>query len=66
MLDLMQDHASLCLFDSGCRLFWHWYGPWRLCVGYLSLPPTVRFTNLALRHIPTELVEASDAFGFNP
>ncbi|HFL5473956.1 TPA: ABC transporter permease/substrate binding protein, partial [Streptococcus pyogenes] len=28
-----------------------------------ALPPTVRFTNLAIRDIPTELIEASDAFG---
>jgi len=28
-----------------------------------ALPPTVRFTNLAIRQIPTELIEASDSFG---
>ena len=28
-----------------------------------ALPPTVRFTNLGIREIPRELIEASDAFG---
>lgn len=31
-----------------------------------ALPPTVRFTSLAIRQIPTELIEASDAFGSTP
>ena len=31
-----------------------------------ALPPTVRFTNLAIREISTELVEAADAFGSTP
>ena len=28
-----------------------------------ALPPTVRFTNLGIRQVPKELVEASDSFG---
>ena len=28
-----------------------------------ALPPTVRFTHLGIKQIPTELVEASDSFG---
>lgn len=28
-----------------------------------ALPPTVRFTNLGIRQVPNELVEAADSYG---
>jgi ABC-type proline/glycine betaine transport system permease subunit len=31
-----------------------------------AMPPTIRLTNLAIRQVPAELVEAADAFGSTP
>ncbi|MCR6097826.1 proline/glycine betaine ABC transporter permease [Salipaludibacillus agaradhaerens] len=31
-----------------------------------AMPPTVRLTNLGIRQVPTELIEASDSFGSTP
>ena len=33
------------------------------CLSDFALPPTVRMTNLGIRQISRELVEASDSFG---
>ncbi len=31
-----------------------------------AMPPAIRFTTLGIRQVPTELIEASDAFGASP
>lgn len=31
-----------------------------------AIPPTIRLTNLGIRQVPTELIEAADAFGSTP
>ena len=34
-----------------------------LCIRYLCFTPTVRMTNLGIRQVPKELVEAADSYG---
>lgn len=60
---LYADNARVRVFDScGCILR-NWDGSWCFASVIFALPPTVRFTNLGIRQIPKELVEASDSFG---
>lgn len=66
MLDLMQTMPAFVYLIPAVAFFGIGMVPGLFASVIFALPPTVRFTNLALRHIPTELVEASDAFGSTP
>ncbi|CRQ83624.1 ABC transporter permease/substrate binding protein [Streptococcus equi] len=66
MLDLMQTMPAFVYLIPAVAFFGIGMVPGVFASVIFALPPTVRFTNLALRHIPTELVEASDAFGSTP
>lgn len=66
MLDLMQTMPAFVYLIPAVAFFGIGMVPGVFASVIFALPPTVRFTNLAIRHIPTELVEASDAFGSTP
>lgn len=62
-LRLYANDAWFRLFDScGCFL-WDRHGSGVFASVIFALPPTVRMTNLGIRQISRELVEASDSFG---
>ncbi|HEP7380879.1 TPA: ABC transporter permease/substrate binding protein [Streptococcus pyogenes] len=63
ILDFMQTMPAFVYLIPAVAFFGIGMVPGVFASVIFSLPPTVRFTNLAIRDIPTELIEASDAFG---
>lgn len=63
ILDFMQTMPSFVYLIPAVAFFGIGVVPGVFASIIFALPPTVRFTNLALREIPRELIEASDAFG---
>ncbi|WP_394405050.1 ABC transporter permease/substrate binding protein [Streptococcus sp. 20-1249] len=66
ILDFMQTMPAFVYLIPAVVFFGIGIVPGVFASVIFALPPTVRFTNLAIREIPTELVEASDAFGSTP
>ncbi|MGT2862759.1 ABC transporter permease/substrate binding protein [Streptococcus gallinaceus] len=66
ILDFMQTMPAFVYLIPAVVFFGIGMVPGVFASVIFALPPTVRFTNLAIREIPTELVEASDAFGSTP
>ncbi|EHJ52024.1 ABC transporter permease/substrate binding protein [Streptococcus macacae] len=63
ILDFMQTMPAFVYLIPSVAFFGIGIIPGVFASVIFALPPTVRFTNLAIREIPTELVEASEAFG---
>ncbi|MEY1833628.1 ABC transporter permease/substrate binding protein [Streptococcus pyogenes] len=63
ILDFMQTMPAFVYLIPAVAFFGISMVPGVFASVIFALPPTVRFTNLAIRDIPTELIEASDAFG---
>ncbi|HGI0130599.1 TPA: ABC transporter permease/substrate binding protein [Streptococcus pyogenes] len=63
ILDFMQTMPTFVYLIPAVAFFGIGMVPGVFASVIFALPPTVRFTNLAIRDIPTELIEASDAFG---
>lgn len=63
ILDFMQTMPAFVYLIPAVAFFGIGMVPGVFASVIFALPPTVRFTNLAIRDIPTELIEASDAFG---
>ncbi|HER0820133.1 TPA: ABC transporter permease/substrate binding protein [Streptococcus pyogenes] len=63
ILDFMQTMPAFVYLIPAVAFFGIGMMPGVFASVIFALPPTVRFTNLAIRDIPTELIEASDAFG---
>ncbi|HFF7464345.1 TPA: ABC transporter permease/substrate binding protein [Streptococcus pyogenes] len=63
ILDFMQTMPAFVYLIPAVAFFGIGIVPGVFASVIFALPPTVRFTNLAIRDIPTELIEASDAFG---
>lgn len=63
ILDFMQTMPAFVYLIPAVAFFGIGMVPGVFASVIFVLPPTVRFTNLAIRDIPTELIEASDAFG---
>lgn len=63
ILDFMQTMPAFVYLIPAVAFFGIGMVPGVFASVIFALPPTVRFTNLGIREIPTELVEASDAFG---
>ncbi|HES0752186.1 TPA: ABC transporter permease/substrate binding protein [Streptococcus pyogenes] len=63
ILDFMQTMPAFVYLIPTVAFFGIGMVPGVFASVIFALPPTVRFTNLAIRDIPTELIEASDAFG---
>ena len=65
ILDFMQSMPSFVYLIPAVAFFGIGMVPGVFASVIFALPPTVRFTHLGIKQIPTELVEASDSFGFS-
>lgn len=63
ILDFMQTMPAFVYLIPAVAFFGIGMVPGVFASVVFALPPTVRFTNLAIREIPLELIEASDSFG---
>lgn len=63
ILDFMQTMPGFVYLIPAVAFFGIGVVPGVFASVIFALPPTVRFTNLGIRQVPTELVEASDSFG---
>ncbi|MGT2929192.1 ABC transporter permease/substrate binding protein [Streptococcus dentasini] len=63
ILDFMQTMPAFVYLIPAVAFFGIGMVPGVFASVIFALPPTVRMTNLGIREIPTELIEASDAFG---
>lgn len=63
ILDFMQTMPGFVYLIPAVAFFGIGMVPGVFASVIFALPPTVRFTNLGIRQVPSELVEASDSFG---
>lgn len=63
LLDFMQTMPSFVYLIPAVAFFGIGVVPGVFASVIFALPPTVRMTNLGIRQVPRELVEASDSFG---
>lgn len=63
ILDFMQTMPAFVYLIPAVAFFGIGMVPGVFASLIFATPPTVRFTNLGIRQVPKELVEASDAFG---
>lgn len=63
ILDFMQTMPGFVYLIPAVAFFGIGMVPGVFASVIFALPPTVRFTNLGIRQIPKDLVEASDSFG---
>lgn len=63
ILDFMQTMPGFVYLIPAVAFFGIGMVPGVFASIIFALPPTVRFTNLGIRQVPKELVEASDSFG---
>ncbi|MDT2842328.1 ABC transporter permease/substrate binding protein [Vagococcus lutrae] len=63
ILDFMQTMPGFVYLIPAVAFFGIGMVPGVFASVIFALPPTVRFTNLGIRQVPTELVEATDSFG---
>lgn len=63
VLDFMQTMPAFVYLIPAVAFFGIGMVPGVFASLIFATPPTVRLTNLGIRQVPTELVEASDAFG---
>lgn len=63
ILDFMQTMPGFVYLIPAVAFFGIGIVPGVFASIIFALPPTVRFTNLGIRQVPKELVEASDSFG---
>lgn len=66
ILDFMQTMPGFVYLIPAVAFFGIGMVPGVFASIIFALPPTVRFTHLGIKQIPTELVEASDSFGGTP
>jgi len=62
-LDFMQTMPAFVYLIPAVAFFGIGMVPGVLSAVIFALPPTVRFTNLGIRQVPEEMVEASESFG---
>lgn len=63
ILDFMQTMPGFVYLIPAVAFFGIGVVPGVFASVIFALPPTVRFTNLGIRQVPTELVEAADSYG---
>lgn len=63
ILDLMQTMPAFVYLIPAILFFNIGVVPGVFASVIFAMPPTIRLTNLGIRQVPTELVEAADAFG---
>lgn len=66
ILDLMQTMPAFVYLIPAVAFFGIGRVPGVFASIIFALPPVVRFTNLGIRQVPEELVEASESFGSTP
>ncbi|MBU9723777.1 MULTISPECIES: ABC transporter permease [Bacillaceae] len=66
VLDFMQTMPAFVYLIPAAAFFGIGYVPGVFASLIFAVPPTVRLTNLGIRQVSTELVEAADAFGSTP
>jgi len=66
VLDFMQTLPAFVYLIPAVLFFGLGKVPGAVATVIFSMPPAVRFTNLAIRQVPQEVVEASDSFGATP
>ncbi|MCP8615509.1 ABC transporter permease [Salirhabdus salicampi] len=66
ILDLMQTMPSFVYLIPAVAFFSIGIVPGIFATLIFATPPTVRFTNLAIRQVSDELIEAAEAFGSTP
>ena len=63
VLDLMQTMPAFVYLIPAAMFFGHGRVPGAVATIIFAMPPAVRLTNLGIRQVPVELVEAGRAFG---
>ncbi|GEK34470.1 ABC transporter permease [Kurthia sibirica] len=63
ILDFMQTMPGFVYLIPAVAFFGIGIVPGVFASIIFSIPPTIRFTNLAIRQVPTELIEAAESFG---
>ncbi|MCE7794121.1 proline/glycine betaine ABC transporter permease [Salipaludibacillus sp. CUR1] len=66
ILDFMQTMPAFVYLIPAVAFFSIGIVPGVVASVIFAMPPTVRLTNLGIRQVPTEMIEASDAFGSTP
>ncbi len=66
VLDFMQTMPAFVYLLPAVAFFSLGVVPGVVASVIFSVPPTIRLTNLGIRQVPTDLVEAADAFGSTP
>lgn len=66
ILDVMQTTPSFVYLVPVVMMFGVGTVPGEIAVIVVALPPLIRFTNLGIRTVPAEMVEAGLAFGATP
>ena len=66
VLDFMQTMPGFVYLIPAVAFFGIGVVPGVFASVIFALPPTVRFTNLGIRQVPKELVEAADSYGSTP
>ncbi|PRO66100.1 ABC transporter permease [Alkalicoccus urumqiensis] len=66
ILDFMQTMPAFVYLIPAVAFFSIGIVPGVIASVIFAVPPTVRLTNLGIRQVPAELIEASDAFGSTP
>ncbi len=65
ILDLMQTIPSFCYLIPGILLFGLGAVPAIFAIFVYAVPPLIRLTDLGIRLVDTEVIEAAEAFGAN-
>lgn len=63
ILDFMQTMPAFVYLIPAVAFFGIGMVPGVVASIIFAMPPTIRFTNLGIRQVPTEIIEASEAFG---
>ncbi|TMW70109.1 ABC transporter permease [Alteribacter natronophilus] len=66
VLDFMQTMPAFVYLIPAVAFFGIGIVPGVVASVIFAMPPTVRLTNLGIRQVPTEIIEASEAYGSTP
>lgn len=66
ILDMMQTMPSFVYLIPVVMIFGLGKVPGVIAVVIYAVPPVIRLTNLGIRHVPADVLEAAEAFGSNP
>lgn len=66
ILDFMQTMPAFVYLIPAVFFFGTGSSPGVIASVIFAMPPTIRMTNLGIRQVPVEMIEAADAFGATP